>query len=424
MNDTAMSRPRVPPSGRLTVLVLGYIVRGPVGGLAWHHLQYVMGLASLGHDVHFVEDSDDYPSCCDPSRDVMGVDPSYGLQFAGRCFDRVGLGDHWAYHDAHAGHWHGPGAARVLEVCRRADLVLNLSGVNPLRPWCLDVPARALVDTDPVFTQVRHLQDPVARRRALQHTAFFSFGENFGLPGCGTPDDGLPWRPTRQPVVLDAWPVTPGPARGKFTTVLNWDSYGARVHEGRRYGMKSDSFDPYWDLPRRAGPHFELAIGSEAEPREKLRDKGWALRNPLEVTRDPWTYQDYLQQSRAEFGVAKHGYVATWSGWFSERSAAYLASGRPAVIQDTGFSAWLPAGRGVLAFRTPEEALAAIDSVNGDYEAHCRDARGLAEEYFDARKVLPRLLEQALERAPPGGASFAEGARGSWRRETLRGGGG
>jgi hypothetical protein len=399
------------PSDRLRIVVLGYIVRGPLGGLAWHHLQYFLGLAALGHDVHFLEDSEDYPSCSHPSRDSMSVDPSYGLQFAKRCFDRLGLGERWSYHDAHAGRWHGPEAAQIVEVCRRSDLVLNLSGVNPLRPWCLEAPARALVDTDPAFTQIRHLQDPAARQRALEHTAFFSFGENFGLPGCGTPDDELPWRPTRQPVVLDAWPVIPGPAWGKFTAVLQWDSYRARTHNGQRYGMKSDSFEPYWDLPRQAGPQFELTIGSASAPRQKLRDMGWAVRGPLEVTRDPWTYQDYLQRSRAEFGVAKHGYVVTRSGWFSERSAAYLASGRPVVIQDTGFSEWLPTGRGVLAFGTPEEALAAIDSVNCDYAAHCRTARALVEEYFDARKVLPRLIEQALERAPTGVASFVEGAR-------------
>jgi hypothetical protein len=381
------------------VIVLGYVVRGPLGGLAWHHLQFVMGLAALGHDVHFVEDSEDYPSCYDPVRDAMGVDPGYGLEFAARCFGRVGLAGRWAYYDAHTGRWHGPCAGRVLDACRRADLVLNLSGVNPLRPWCREAPARALVDTDPVFTQVRHLQDPAARERARQHTAFLTFGENFGRPGCTTPDDGFPWRPTRQPVVLEAWPVTPGPARGKFTTVMQWDSYPARSLGGRPYGLKSDSFGPYLDLPRRVGRDFELAVGSPAAPRQKLRDLGWAVRNPLEVTRDPWTYQDYLRQSAAEFGVAKHGYVVAQSGWFSERSAAYLACGRPVVVQDTGFSEWLPTGRGVLAFRDPEEAVDAIASVDGDYGGHCRAARALAEEFFDARKVLPPLLDQALDPA-------------------------
>jgi hypothetical protein len=403
LNGAVVGRTRRSRADRLAVIVLGYIVRGPLGGLAWHHLQYVMGLAALGHEVYFLEDSEDYPSCYDPSRDGMGTDPGYGLAFAAHCFGRVGLGECWAYHDAHAGSWHGPAAGRVLDACRRADLVLNLSGVNPLGPWCRDVPARVLVDTDPVFTQVRHLQDPAARERAGEHNVFVTFGENFGRPACTTPDDGFPWRPTRQPVVLDAWPVTPGPARGKFTSVLQWDSYRARVHDGRRYGMKSESFGPFWELPRLSGQAFELALGSEAAPREQLRARGWGVRDPLEVTRDPWTYQEYLRQSRAEFGIAKHGYVTARTGWFSERSAGYLASGRPVVVQDTGFTDWLPAGRGVLAFTTPEEALAAVEAVAADYEGHARAARALAEQYLDARRVLTRLLDQALKPAPAAG---------------------
>jgi hypothetical protein len=395
--------PRAAPS-RLRILVLGYIVRGPLGGLTWHHLQYAMGLAALGHDVYFLEDSDDYPCCYDPIQDTLGTDATFGLEYTARCFDRVGLGERWAYYDAANNQWFGPCAGRIWEVCGTAELLLNLSGVNPLRSWCLDVPARAFLDTDPVFTQIRHLEEPAARRLADQHTAFFTFGENFGQPGCTIPDDGFSWQPTRQPVVLDAWLMTPGPARGKFTTVMQWDSYRVRVHNGRRYGMKSDSFGPYWDLPRRAGGDFELAVGSRSAPREKLRDMGWAVCNPLEIARDPWTYQDYLRQSRAEFGVAKHGYVVARSGWFSERSAAYLASGRPVALQDTGFSDWLPTGRGVLAFSNAEEALVATECLGVDYDAHCRAARAIAEEYFDARKVLPQLLELAFDRSAfPGG---------------------
>jgi hypothetical protein len=399
---------RVAPADRLRIVVLGYIVRGPIGGLAWHHLQYVMGLAALGHDVYFLEDSDDYASCYNPARNAMDVHPGYGLGFAERCFERVGLGDRWGYHDAHAGRWYGPCGDDMPAVCRRADLLLNLSGVNPLRPWCLEVPARALVDTDPAFTQVRHLQDPAARLLARQHTAFFSFGENIGRAGCTVPDDGLPWLPTRQPVVLGAWPVSPGPRRGKLTSVMQWDSYKARVYGGRRFGMKSESFGPFEGLPRRSGRIFELALGSASAPRERLRVLGWELRDPLEVTRTLWIYQEYLAQSWAEFGVAKHGYVTTRSGWFSERSAAYLASGRPVIVQDTGFSEWLPVGSGVLAFRDVGEALEAVESVERSYEAHCRAARVIAEEYFGARRVLPRLIEQALAGAAAPHASLAE----------------
>ena len=382
---------------RLRIIVLGYLVRGPLGGLAWHHVQYVMGLARLGHDVYFVEDSGDSAWCCyDPSRHVTDADPTYGLRFAGDTFGRVGLAGCWAYYDAHTARWSGPCADRVVGVCADADLLFNLGGVNPLRRWVQAIPARVFVDTDPVFTQIHHLTDPVRRDLAAQHTAFFSYAENVGRPGCSVPNDGLPWHPTRQPVVLDAWPVTPAPAHGKFTTVMQWDSYAAREYGGRHYGMKSTSFEPYTTLPAVAGTIFELAVGGPTLPAERLLRAGWALRNPLEVTRDPWTYQQYLQSSRAEFSVAKHGYVVTDSGWFSERSAAYLASGRPVLTQETGFSRWLAAPAGLVAFATPDEALAGVEAITTRYADHCRAAREVAAAVFDARRVLPDLIEASL----------------------------
>jgi hypothetical protein len=378
------------------VVVLSYVVRGPLGGMAWHHLQYVLGLARLGCDVFFAEDSDDYPSCYDPDRGYVDRDPAYGLRFAAEAFGRLGLGQRWAYHDAHTARWLGPGTGGALGAFASADLLLNVSGVNPLRPWARPVPARALIDTDPVFTQVRHLTDSPARALAGGHTAFFTFGENIPTGRSRIPADGFPWQATRQPIVLDVWPVTTGPESAPFTTVMQWDSYPARTYQGQRFGMKADSFAPYLDLPSQARGPFELALGSASAPRDLLRERGWAVRDPLAVTCDPWAYQRYLAGSKAEFGVAKHGYVEGRCGWFSERSAAYLASGRPVVVQETGFSDWLAAGEGVLAFGSPEEAAAAVAEVGRRYELHCRQARAIAEEFFDARRVLARLVEQAL----------------------------
>src|SRR5262249_5795865 len=211
------------------------------------------------------------------------------------------------------------------------------------------------------------------------------------------PDDGFPWQPTRQPVVLDQWPVVPAHPESRFTAIMQWDSYPAREYDGRRYGVKSESFVPYLDLPSRCGRIFELAVGSPSAPRDLLYERGWHLRDPLEVTRDPGTYQKYIRGSKAEFGVAKHGYAASRTGWFSERSACYLASGRPVLVQDTGFTAWLAATGGVVTFRTPEMAAAGVEEINRKYESHAREARAVAAEWFDAEKVLPRLLEQALK---------------------------
>ena len=391
--DSIVSR-RV--SSGLRIVVLGYVVRAPLAGLAWHYLQYVLGLARLGHEVYFVEDSDDYPSCYNPESLAFGIDPGYGLQFLSDCLTELDAPARWAYYDSHRDAWHGPDAAHIHEILKGADLCLNISGVNPLRPWLMEIPVRALVDTDPAFTQIRHLESPDARARAERHTAFFSFGEEIPTGRATVPNDGLPWQPTRQPIVLASWPVTPGHPDGRFTSVLVWEAYPAVEHAGRRYGAKSDSFAPFLALPARTGPIFELAFGSRTAPGQLMSDHGWTLVNPLHVSRTLERYRRFLQTSKAEFSIAKHGYVVSRSGWFSERSAAYLASGRPVVAQETGFSDWLPTGHGVVPFSTLDEALSAIASVNDRYEAHCGAARDLAAAFFDSAAVLTRLVDAAM----------------------------
>lgn len=388
-----MSRHRSPAERRRIVL-LGYVVGFPLGGMTWHSLQYAMGLAALGHDVWFLEDSHDYATAYDPTTGEVGTDPAYGLAYADRVLERVGLGDRWAYHDAHAGTWHGGGAERILEACRTADVVLDLAGIHPLRPWVAEVPTRVFVDADPVFTQVRHLTDDAACAHAAAHTHHLSFGERVGEPGCGIPDDGFPWRPTRQPVVLDAWSVTPVPGHGHATTVMQWDSYPTVSWDGVEFGMKSASFGPYRDLPARSPVTMELALGRADEAtRAALREAGWLVADPQRATWDPWVYQETIAGSVAEWSVAKHGYVASASGWFSERSANYLASGRPVVVQDTGFADLLPTGEGLFAFDDADAAVAALEQVHAHPDRHGRAARAIAAEHFDAGDVLMRLLD-------------------------------
>jgi hypothetical protein len=382
----------------MRVIVAGYLVRGPLGGMAWHHLQYVLGLTRLGHQAIFVEESEDYPACWDPEIEEMTTDPSFGLRFTATAFERLGIGGAWAYHDTHSGRWRGPLAGEIERLCAEADLLLNLSGVNPISRWLESIPARALIDTDPAFTQVRHVTDPAARSQAERHTSFFTFGENVGRPGCRVPDDGLPWQPTRQPIVLDAWPSSAGRRDAPFTTVMQWDSYPAVEHAGVRYAVKADSFRDYMDLPKHTTEVLELALGSATAPRQDLAERGWRVRHPYRPTRDPWSYQAYIRGSKGELSVAKHGYVVSHSGWFSERTAGYLASGRPAVVQDTGFSDWLDADAGVLAFSSPDEAARALAAVDRDYDRHCRAARSVAERYFDSAIVLRSLIDRAVVR--------------------------
>lgn len=380
---------------RLRILVLGYVVRFPFGGMTWHYLNYVLGLMELGHEVYFLEDSDDYQECCyDPIRLVNDRDPSYGISYATSVFERVGMGGHWAYYDAHRRMWLGPCAYKIDKIVSSADLLINISGSNPLRPWHMKVPVRVMIDTDPAFEQIRQLTVPARHELALKHNYFFTFGETVEKAHGSIPDDGLPWLSTRQPVVLARWPKVEPPRHGTFTTVMQWDSYPSRKFGGKEYGMKSRSFAPYLNLPKRAGHIFTLAVTGRNTPRSELRENGWIVTSATDVSLDPWDYQDFITRSRGEFSVAKHGYVVSRPGWFSERSACYLASGRPVVTQDTGFTEWLPEGAGLFSFNSPEEAAAAIASVQGDYLYHCKAARELAEEYFDSRKVLTRLLDR------------------------------
>jgi hypothetical protein len=323
----------------------------------------------------------------------MTSDPSYGIGYLRRLFEWCGLGDRWSYL-AEDGAVHGLPRERLKELCRECDLYVNLSNVNWL-PELEECRRRILIDTDPVFTQIRaHGLDGCFDR----YHGLFTYGENVDRPGCTMPTGGAAWLPTRQPLVLDLWPVEDGRASAPFTTVMNWSPLGDCEYRGRIYGQKDREFEPFFDLPRRAGEPMEIAVKVPDPVGRRLAEGGWRIVDPEALTRDPWSYQRYMRASRAEFSVAKHGYVSTSSGWFSERTAGYLASGRPALVQDTGFTRWLPAGAGVIAFRDPEEALAGVEEVKRRYPYHCREARAVAREYFEAGKVLGEVLDRAMSR--------------------------
>jgi hypothetical protein len=201
------------------------------------------------------------------------------------------------------------------------------------------------------------------------------------------------WLPTRQPVVPDCWPVSPGRAQAPFTTIMNSNSFASRRHHGRLYGQKDIEFEPFLSLPLQVDQPMEIALNAPPKVRQRALEQGWRLADPRKVTQTPSRYQEYLSSSHAEFSVAKHAYVSTSCGWFSDRSTGYLALGRPVVVQDTGFSRVLPTGLGLLAFSTPREALQCIGELEKRYDDHCRAARQIVEEYFDASKVLKELLE-------------------------------
>jgi len=379
----------------LKIICSGYIVRYPLGGKTWHELQYLLGLQSLGHKVTYVEHYGWADSCYDPARNVMTGNPSYGIEYVKSLLRPYGLDNHWCY-IAEDGRFHGMSRKRLAQLCRDCDIYINQSNVNWF-PELEECRLRVLVDTDPVFTQIgAHGFGGLNSR----YHCLFTYGENVHQSGSDMPTGGVRWLPTRPPVVLNQWRVEPGNRGAPFTTVMNWSPLGDLEHEGRVYGMKERGFEPFFSLPRERGQLMEIAVKVPTPVRTRLIDGGWRLASPVEVTRDPWTYQHYLRASRAEFSVAKHGYVTTRCGWFSERSASYLASGRPTVIEDTGFTAWLPSGLGVIPFNAYGDAVAGIDDINTRYNLHCRTAREIAEEYFDSRKVLSSLIDRSMNGVP------------------------
>lgn len=351
-----------------------------------------MGFKLIGHEVLFLEWSENYNACYDPSTNSMTSNANYGLKFIQETFGSFDLQSNWAYFDEHTNTWYGQSRQKVTQFVSQADILINLSGVTAIRPLVQNIPVRIFLDTDPLFTQIRIIQNENDRAIALQHNHHFTYAENIHSANCLIPNDGFAWKTTRQPIVLDAWPVQSPNPHGSLTTVMQWDSYKSQSFDNMEYGMKSKSFGLIEELPSLIDEKFEVAMGSASAPKETLSSKGWILIDPLKVTETAFSYQRFIANSKAELTIAKHGYVASNSGWFSERSAAYLASGRPVITQNTAFTSILPTGKGLWGFQNLEEAVEAINQMNANYSDACNEARLLAASFFDSEKLLTKLL--------------------------------
>ncbi len=380
------------------VVVTGLIATYPVGGVTWDYLQYVHGLVALGHEVTYLEDTGQW--VYSPRLQTFTAASADNLAYlAGVLGGRVP----WAFRDPQ-GAVHGLEHAAVLRACRDADLFLNVSGSGWLRDEYRGRGVHAYVDTDPCYSQAKLLAadggsaDAVVRESAAMirsHDVFFSFAENLGQPDCTIPTAGLRWHPTRHPIVLADWAVAPVPDEAAYTTVMSWKiDVTPPMIGGRVYGGKDVELAKLMELPRRTTARLEIAI-SGAAPRSELAARGWRIRDAREVSTTPNAYRAYLAASRGELSVAKEAYVATRSGWFSTRSASYLASGRPVVVQDTGLGAHYPRGGPILPFDDLAGAAAALAEVERDHPRRCREARAVAAELFAAERVLGRLLDDA-----------------------------
>ena len=380
----------------MRIIVTGLVGQYAFGGVAWDYLQYVEWFRQLGHDVLYLEDTEMWPY--DPINNTVSADCSYNVSYLRGVMDKLCPGALWAYRNAPDGSYHGLTETETKAFCADTDVFLNVSGCSWLRPEYARVPKKIFLDSDPMFTQValaQGKQDVVERVRA--HDFHFTFAENIGSKNCRVPAAGLDWLPTRQPIVLDWWHVPKQPPQDVFTTVMNWVSYKECEYGGETWGQKDVEFLKFIGLPQRTDQKLEIAMGmgpGMKRPTELLQKRGWRIIEPSEHLPDPWTYRDYLGKSKGEWSIAKEGYVKSRSGWFSCRSACYLALGRPCVLEDTGWSAVYPTGSGLFAFSTMEEAVAGIKHANANYAAQSAAARRLAEELFDARKVLARMLDQ------------------------------
>ena len=370
----------------MKILFAGIIARYPFGGVTWCSLMYLLGLRALGHEVFYVEDTGE--CVYDPVLNTRATDPTYGTTHIHRALEPYGLGDRWTFVN-YDGTYHGRSAAELKQYCTDADLFLNLSGGSWFwREEYARIPRKAFIDSDPAFTQLAIAKaEPWYVEFFQRFDRLFTFGSNIGTAASPVPTGRFTWHKTWQPVTLEDWRTETVP-RDRFTTVMTWQ-IESFTDVG---GNKDQEFVKYLDLPSRTSQRFELAING---PQQLLREHGWETVDAMGVSRTLWDYRSFVQSSKAEFGVAKHTYVSTRSGWFSDRTECYLASGRPAIVQDTGWSAHLPHGEGLLAFSTPEEAASGIDRINTDYKRQATRASEIAHEHFDARVVLPRLLNTA-----------------------------
>ena len=376
------------------IVVSGALANKPAnGGAAWTRMSWALGLKRLGYDVLFIEQ----------------IAPSTSVDASGsRC--AVEHSVNLAYFDAVTTHF-GIDAALIVEgeqrsfgvpwadlpdIARAADLLVNISGHLTDAVLKPRFRRRVFIDLDPGYTQFWHAAG-LAEERLLGHDVYFTVGENIGQPFCDVPCGDITWRRIRQPVVLEQWPVVASAVRPPcFTTIASWRGPLGRVtHEAATYGVKAHEFRKFIAVPSLSELSFEMALDVDPADRsdlDALRTNGWQVVDPGSVVADPVAFRGYVQQSSAEFSVAQGIYVDTQSGWFSDRTVRYLASGKPAVVQDTGWSRHYPSGEGLLRFRTIDDAVHAVGDVASHYAEHSRAARAIAEEFFDSDKVLSELL--------------------------------
>lgn len=392
---------------KLKIIVGGYIGLYPTGGATWDYIQYPVGLKMLGHDVYYVEDTRQYPLFQSDGKDWN--DASGCIQYLKKMMEAFGLKDKWAYRDIASGQCYGMTKEKVIELCRSADVFINISCSTFLREEYLNIPKRVLIDSDPMFTQVQYesesggdipAEGPTTRHMLENHNFLFSFGENIGAEDCKIPLLGFKWHATRQPVCLNLWESKQKHAVDSFSSIMNWSGRKKMHFNNEEWGQKDIEFEKYKSVPSKMpGVKFKVVINKPLNKdsnfdSDGLETLGWSILAPDITIGNTEDYKSFIINSAAEFSVAKETYVKSKSGWFSGRSACYLAGGKPVITQETQWSKFIPAGNGLFAFTDVPSAVDAINEVNSRLAYHSRKAKEIAREYFDSAIVLTDMINK------------------------------
>jgi len=389
---------------KLRIIVGGFIGLYPTGGVTWDYIQYPLGLHLLGHDVYYIEDTLQYSRF--QTEGKKWNDASYSVKYLKDTMEKFGLTDRWAYRDIGSGNCFGIPLDSLKEICKTADVFINISASTFLRDEYLAIPIRVLIDSDPMFTQIEYYHEKFINENTDRykmkfvvenHTHLFTFGENINKEGCKIPGFSFNWKPTRQPICLDNWDkIISTEKTNSFSTVMNWSVRKDMIFCNENWGQKDIEFEKIITLPELVPQvNFEILItGITEEKKAMIESHGWKVSNPLQKITTADSYQEFIASSSGEFSVAKETYVKSNSGWFSCRSACYLAAGKPVVTQETGWSNYIPSGLGLFAFEDLQTGTEALFEITSDMERHSKAAKDIAFEYFDSNKVLNSLINR------------------------------
>ena len=386
---------------RKRIVVMGFMGSMPIAGVIWQHIHYVVGLQRLGCDVYYIEDSARLPY--NPQTFEVNNEFDYAAQVLDSLSQEFGFRHHWGFCARYLPRTPTAGLPlkRIRQLYREADAILNICGTQELNDDLLVSDRILYIESDPGVEQIKidkRVKSTVDYLR--RHRALFTFGENIGTKGFPVPTHGFKWLPTRQPVVTDLWKTGRAlPRAAVFTSVANWSTSGLKdiTWRGKKYlWSKSREFLRFIAAPNKSGEPFELATNiDDAKTQKRFLRNGWRLQCPLQMSVDYWRYRDYIRRSKGEFTVAKDQYVRLNTGWFSDRSACYLAAGRPVITQETGFTKTYGGKLGLLSFRSLDEIVDAVKKINTDYARHSRAARAIAREFFEAENVVKSILDRA-----------------------------